>query len=162
MKRAAAIVLVLLLFLSVGACGERGVPAQNAPAPVGTPQSAATPAASPDETAQLVQTGPTAALTAFFEAFETGDYAAMKRYCTNDFVEDDFRSDGVYGMATAKLTQVGTEEFSHDQDDCDIQVTVALTPTTGSAFTGKTQATLFVELELEHGVWLIDGFDTEK
>lgn len=159
MKRAAAILLILVLCLSVAACGDRGVPAKNAPTPDSNAQGASTPVAA---STAPVQTGPTAVVTAFFEAFETGDYAAMKAYCTNDFVEDDFRTDGVYGMQTATLTSMGAEELSRDGDDCDIQVTVDLTPTANSRFAGQTQATFFIELELERGVWLIDDIDRTK
>lgn len=159
MKRAAAILLILVLCLSVAACGDRGVPAKNAPTPDSNAQSASTPVASPTAP---VQTGPTAVVTAFFEAFADADYETMKTYCTRDCVKDDFRADGVYGMQTAKLTSVGAEELSRDGDDCDIQVTVELTPTANSRFAGQTEATFFVELELEHGVWLIDDFDRTK
>lgn len=159
MKRIAAVVFVLVLCLSVAACGERGVPAQNAPVPDGAAQSASTPV---EMTAPPVQTGPTAAVTAFFEAFADADYETMKTYCTADCVRDDFRTDGVYGMERASATSIGTEKLSHDGDDCDIQVTVDLLPTANSRFAGQTQATFFVELELEHGVWLIDEFDRTK
>lgn len=159
MKRAAAFFLILMLCLSVAACGERGVPAQNAPTPDSTAKSASTPVAASEAPEQ---TNPTAVVTAFFEAFADADYETMRTYCTADCVQDDFRADGVYGMVSAKLTSVGAEELSRDGDDCDIQVTVDLTPTARSRFAGQTQATFVVELELERGVWLIDDFDRAK
>lgn len=159
MKRAAAILFILVLCLSVAACGERGVPAQNAPTPDSNSQSAATPIVTPSAAAQ---TGPTAVVTAFFEAFAEADYETMKTYCTDDCVRDEFRADGVYGMERASVVSIGAEELSRDKDDCDIQVTVDLTPSANSRFAGQTQATFFVELELERGVWLIDDFDRTK
>lgn len=159
MKRAAVILLILVLCLSVAACGDQGVPAKNAPKPDSSAQRASTPVSSP---AMPEQTAPSAAVTAFFEAFADADYETMKTYCTDDCVEDNFCADSVYGMQTAKLTSIGAEALSHDGDDCDIPVTVALTPTANSRFAGQTQATFFVELELEHGVWLIDEFDHAK
>lgn len=162
MKRVAAILLILVLCLSVAACGDRGVPAQNAPTPDSSARSASTPVAAPTAPTENTGTGPTAVVTAFFEAFADADYETMKTYCTADCVQDDFRSDGVYGMERASATSIGAEELSRDGDDCDIQVTVELTPTANSRFAGQTQATFFVELELEHGVWLIDDFDRTK
>ena len=159
MKRAAAILLILVLCLSVAACGERGVPAQNAPTPNSASQSATTPVTTPDT---AVQNSPTAVVTAFFEAFADADYETMKTYCTTDCVRDDFRTDGVYGMERASAVSIGAEELSRDQDDCDIQVTVELTPRANSRFAGQAQATFFVELELERGVWLIDDFDQNR
>lgn len=159
MKRAAALLLILMLCLSVAACSDRGVPAQNAPTPDSNAQSAMTPIASPDVTKQ---TGSTATVTAFFKAFADANYETMKNYCTADCVQDNFRADGVYGMERASVVSIGAEELSRDGDDCDIQVTVDLTPTANSRFAGQSQATFFVELELERGVWLIDDFDRTK
>ena len=109
MKRAAAILLILVLCLSVAACGERGVPAQNAPTPNSASQSATTPVTTPDT---AVQNSPTAVVTAFFEAFADADYETMKTYCTTDCVRDDFRTDGVYGMERASAVSIGAEELS--------------------------------------------------
>lgn len=159
MKRAAAIFLILVLCLSVAACGERGVPAQNAPTPNSASQSMTTPVTTPDASAQ---NSPTAVVTAFFEAFADADYETMKTYCTADCVRDEFGTDGVYGMERASAVSIGVEELSRDQDDCDIQVTVELTPSANSRFAGQTQVTFFVDLELERGVWRIDDFDRTR
>lgn len=155
MKRFAAILLALTLCLTAGACGKHGVPARNAPMSPQTYKQTATPAPS------AAAPGPTQVVRDFFTAFADADYEAMKAECTRACVADEFHVGDVYGMQRASAKNIGAEELSGDRDTCDIQVTVAMTPAAGSPFTG-TEATFFVELELENGAWRIEGFDTDR
>lgn len=105
-----------------------------------------------------------AVVTAFFKAFETGDYATMKNYCTNTLINNHFMENdygnvfNVFGMATAKLRSISKPDYLKGDFFIGYTVNVSCkTPESFSILKSKNTFRVFLE-KLEDGTYKIYEF----
>lgn len=107
---------------------------------------------------------PQALVSAFFKAFETGNFALMKNYCTQSCINDFFNGDNVFGMERASLTdmEVVPTKYEKSSNDFSVFVSVNMTPGKTSVFDpSSTQTSFYLILKrTENGRYLIDEFAT--
>ena len=102
-----------------------------------------------------------AVIKAWFAAFETGDYDGMRPYCTEAFQEQFFHEGDVFGYASAKLENIGTQT-TDTQNGSFLTYPVTFTaqqvedPDSGSENKATVSACLTCILEKQpDGKWLI-------
>ncbi|MEG2000594.1 MAG: hypothetical protein RR053_04275 [Evtepia sp.] len=127
-----SLVVAICMVFSLGACSDREKPS-------GTPS---------DVTER------------FFSAFESSDYATMKTYCTENYIEYYFHDGDVDGMIWAKLTEIGEAKIVDDHS-INLFVRVEMETAKTSALYPETETSLYVALiQNDNGSWLINGFPT--
>ena len=103
----------------------------------------------------------------FFYLFSNGDFGNMKRYCTQNCIDNFFRDNSVFGMKKATL-----QSISKDADDLRKRgffivgewaalVNVTMTPAENSVFDpNQTETSFYLILKQQNGRYLIDEFAT--
>ena len=102
--------------------------------------------------------------TNFFTNFESRDFEAMKRYCTDNCITAFFKEDAVFGMKKASLESLDINplEYAKSSNDFNILVNVGMEPAELSVFDPEqTQTSFYVCLVRQpDGRYLIDSFAT--
>lgn len=100
----------------------------------------------------------------FFQYFENGDLANMKRYCTESCISSFFGDGYCFGMTQAELTNMEIEpsEYAKSSNDFVMSVSVSMTPYERSVYReGQTETAFYLILQRQPGGgYLIDEFAT--
>lgn len=101
----------------------------------------------------------------FFEAFYQQDFEKMKRYCTQNCVDNFFGEDYVFGMKKATPLSIGTvdhlAEKGFTNGEWIAQPEVKLIPAENSVFDpNQTKTSFYMILKQQNGRYLIDEFAT--
>ena len=118
------------------------------------------------KTSQYNNTTPEYTVDQFFYLFSNGDFGNMKRYCTQNCIDNFFRDNSVFGMKKATL-----QNISKDSDDLRKRgfivgewaalVNVTMTPAENSVFDpNQTETSFYMILKQQNGRYLIDEFAT--
>lgn len=119
------------------------------------------------KTSQYDNTTPEYTVDQFFYLFSNGDFGNMKRYCTQNCIDNFFRDNSVFGMKKATL-----QSISKDADDLRKRgffivgewaalVNVTMTPAENSVFDpNQTETSFYLILKQQNGRYLIDEFAT--
>lgn len=119
------------------------------------------------KTSQYNNKTPEYTIDQFFYLFGDGDFGNMKRYCTQNCIDNFFRDNGVFGMKKATL-----QSISKDADDLRKRgffivgewaalVNVTMTPAENSVFDpNQTETSFYLILKQQNGRYLIDEFAT--
>ena len=119
------------------------------------------------KTSQYDNKTPEYTIDQFFYLFGDGDFGNMKRYCTQNCIDNFFRDNGVFGMKKATL-----QSISKDADDLRKRgffivgewaalVNVTMTPAENSVFDpNQTETSFYLILKQQNGRYLIDEFAT--
>ena len=119
------------------------------------------------KTSQYNNTTPEYTIDQFFYLFGDGDFGNMKRYCTQNCIDNFFRDNSVFGMKKATL-----QSISKDADDLRKRgffivgewaalVNVTMTPAENSVFDpNQTETSFYLILKQQNGRYLIDEFAT--
>ncbi len=119
------------------------------------------------KTSQYDNKTPEYTVDQFFYLFSNGDFGNMKRYCTQNCIDNFFRDNGVFGMKKATL-----QSISKDADDLRKRgffivgewaalVNVTMTPAENSVFDpNQTETSFYLILKQQNGRYLIDEFAT--
>ena len=119
------------------------------------------------KTSQYDNKTPEYTVDQFFYLFSNGDFVNMKRYCTQNCIDNFFRDNGVFGMKKATL-----QSISKDADDLRKRgffivgewaalVNVTMTPAENSVFDpNQTETSFYLILKQQNGRYLIDEFAT--
>ena len=101
----------------------------------------------------------------FFAAFYQQDFEKMKRYCTQNCVDNFFGDDYVFGMKKATPLSIGTvdhlAEKGFTNGEWIAQPEVKLIPAENSVFDpNQTKISFYMILKQQNGSYLIDEFAT--
>ena len=101
----------------------------------------------------------------FFAAFYQQDFEKMKRYCTQNCVDNFFGDDYVFGMKKATPLSIGTvdhlAEKGFTNGEWIAQPEVKLIPAENSVFDpNQTKISFYMILKQQNGRYLIDEFAT--
>lgn len=101
----------------------------------------------------------------FFKAFYNQDFEKMKRYCTQNCVDNFFGDDYVFGMKKAMPLSIATVDNLAEKGFTDgewvAQVNVKMTLDENSVFDpDKTETSFYLILKQQDGKYLIDEFAT--
>ena len=101
----------------------------------------------------------------FFAAFYQQDFEKMKRYCTQNCVDNFFGDDYVFGMKKATPLSIGTvdhlAEKGFTNGEWIAQPEVKLIPAENSVFDpNQTKTSFYMILKQQNGRYLIDEFAT--
>lgn len=101
----------------------------------------------------------------FFAAFYQQDFEKMKRYCTQNCVDNFFGDDYVFGMKKATPLSIGTvdhlAEKGFTNGEWVAQANVAMTPDENSVFDpNQTKTSFYMILKQQDGRYFIDEFAT--
>ncbi len=101
----------------------------------------------------------------FFKAFYNQDFENMKRYCTQNCVDNFFGDNYVFGMKKATPLSIGTvdnlAERGFTNGEWVAQVKVQMTPDENSVFdSSQTETSFYMILKQQDGRYLIDEFAT--
>ena len=119
------------------------------------------------KTSQYDNKTPEYTIDQFFYLFGDGDFGNMKRYCTQNCIDNFFRDNSVFGMKKATL-----QSISKDADDLRKRgffivgewaalVNVTMTPAENSVFDpNQTETSFYLILKQQNGRYLIDEFAT--
>lgn len=119
------------------------------------------------KTSQYDNKTPEYTVDQFFYLFSNGDFGNMKRYCTQNCIDNFFRDNSVFGMKKATL-----QSISKDADDLRKRgffivgewaalVNVTMTPAENSVFDpNQTETSFYLILKQQNGKYLIDEFAT--
>ena len=119
------------------------------------------------KTSQYDNKTPEYTIDQFFYLFGDGDFGNMKRYCTQNCIDNFFRDNSVFGMKKATL-----QSISKDADDLRKRgffivgewaalVNVIMTPAENSVFDpNQTETSFYLILKQQNGRYLIDEFAT--
>ena len=119
------------------------------------------------KTSQYDNTTPEYTVDQFFYLFSNGDFGNMKRYCTQNCIDNFFRDNSVFGMKKATL-----QSISKDADDLRKRgffivgewaalVNVTMTPAENSVFDpNQTETSFYLILKQQNGRYLIDELAT--
>ena len=119
------------------------------------------------KTSQYDNKTPEYTIDQFFYLFSNGDFENIKRYCTQNCIDNFFRDNGVFGMKKATL-----QSISKDADDLRKRgffivgewaalVNVTMTPAENSVFDpNQTETSFYLILKQQNGRYLIDEFAT--
>ena len=119
------------------------------------------------KTSQYDNKTPEYTVDQFFYLFSNGDFGNMKRYCTQNCIDNFFRDNSVFGMKKATL-----QSISKDADDLRKRgffivgewaalVNVTMTPAENSVFDpNQTETSFYMILKQQNGRYLIDEFAT--
>lgn len=115
-------------------------------------------------TSQYENTTPEYAIDRFFQFFQNGNFANMKRYCTESCVSSFFGDGYCFGMTQAKLEnmEIEPQEYAKSSNDFVVSVSVSMTPYEHSVYReGQTENAFCVILQRQpDGRYLIDEFAT--
>lgn len=102
--------------------------------------------------------------TAFFAAFETGDFAEMKPHCTDACVTKHFTPETAFGLARARLVAQGESTFTKENTVCSMAVTVETIDPKNKDETERTEPTttaMYLTMQKQtDGSWKIDALRT--
>ncbi|MBS6832830.1 MAG: hypothetical protein KH216_08440, partial [Clostridiales bacterium] len=117
------------------------------------------------KTSQYDNTTPEYTVDQFFYLFSNGDFGNMKRYCTQNCVDNFFGDDYVFGMKKATPLSIGTvdnlAERGFTNGEWVAQVNVQMTPDENSVFdSSQTETSFYMILKQQDGRYLIDEFAT--
>ena len=121
------------------------------------------------KTSQYDNKSPEYTIDQFFYLFERGDFGNMKRYCTQNCIDNFFGDNYVFGMKKASLQNIrisiSTIDDSTSKNFTDgmwaALVNVTMTPDENSVYDpNQTDATFYVILKQQDGRYLIDEFAT--
>ena len=121
------------------------------------------------KTSKYDNTTPEYTIDQFFYLFERGDLGNMKRYCTQNCIDNFFGDGYVFGMNKAALQNIrisiSTIDDSASKDFTDGKwaalVNVTMTPDENSVYDpDQNEATFYVILKQQDGIYLIDEFAT--
>ena len=115
---------------------------------------------------QYDNTTPEYTIDQFFYLFGDGDFDNMKKYCTQNCIDNFFRDNSVFGMKKATL-----QNISKDSNDLRKRgfivgewaalVNVTMTPAENSVFDpNQTETSFYLILKQQNGRYLIDEFAT--
>ena len=101
----------------------------------------------------------------FFAAFYQQNFEKMKRYCTQNCIDNFFGDDYVFGMKKATPLSIGTVDNLVEKGFTDgewaAQVKVQMTPDENSVFdSSQTETSFYMILKQQNGRYLIDEFAT--
>lgn len=101
----------------------------------------------------------------FFKSFYNQDFEKMKRYCTQNCIDNFFGNDYVFGMKKATLKSIGTvsnlEERGFTNGEWVVQPKVKMIPDENSVFEpNQTETSFYLILKQQNGRYLIDEFAT--
>ena len=103
----------------------------------------------------------------FFYLFGDGDFGNMKRYCTQNCIDNFFRDNSVFGMKKATLQSISKDADDLRKRDFFIVgewaalVNVTMTPAENSVFDpNQTETSFYLILKQQDGRYLIDEFAT--
>ena len=117
------------------------------------------------KTSQYDNTTPEYTIDQFFYLFGDGDFGNMKKYCTQNCIDNFFRDNSVFGMKKATL-----QSISKDADDLRKRgffivgewaalVNVTMTPAENSVFDpNQSETSFYLILKQQNGRYLIDEF----
>lgn len=102
----------------------------------------------------------------FFDYFGSGDFKNMKRYCTQNCIDDFYGDNYVFGMKKASLQNI--ENVPEDlaayyltEGKLPILVNVTMVPDENSVFEpNQTETSFYLILKQQNGGYLIDEFAT--
>ncbi len=138
MTRCLAFFSALCIFLSLTACGNKSKTVSKAA--IAEPRNV---------------------VEVFFDYFSKPNYETMKAYCTEECVDTYFHKGDVFGMITAKSTNIEEEPKSLSENECAVFVSVEMVTAKSSALYGETETCFFVLLnKTAENTWLINGFAT--
>ena len=114
---------------------------------------------------QYDNTTPEYTIDQFFYLFERGDFGNMKRYCTQNCIDNFFGDDYVFGMKKATPLSIGTvdhlAEKGFTNGEWIAQPEVKLIPAENSVFDpNQTKTSFYMILKQQNGRYLIDEFAT--
>ena len=117
------------------------------------------------KTSQYDNTTPEYTVDQFFYLFSNGDFGNMKRYCTQNCVDNFFGDDYVFGMKKATLQSIDTvdnlAERGFTNGEWAALVNVTMMPTENSVFDpNQTETSFYMILKQQDGRYLIDEFAT--
>lgn len=117
------------------------------------------------KTSQYNNTTPEYTVDQFFYLFGDGDFGNMKRYCTQNCIDNFFGDDYVFGMKKATPLSIGTvdnlAERGFTNGEWVAQVKVQMTPDENSVFdSSQTETSFYMILKQQDGIYLIDEFAT--
>lgn len=101
----------------------------------------------------------------FFKAFYHQDFEKMKRYCTQNCIDNFFGDDYVFGMKKATPLSIGTVEHLAERGFTNgewvAQPEVKMIPAENSVFDpNQTKTSFYMILKQQNGRYLIDEFAT--
>lgn len=107
---------------------------------------------------------PQSLIIAFFRAFENGNFALMRNYCTSNCVGTYFNGDNVFGIKKASLVEMrlAPSDDPETSDDIHARVTVKMIPSEKSVFDPKEpSASFYMVLKVQQdGKYLINSFES--
>lgn len=107
---------------------------------------------------------PQSLIIAFFRAFENGNFALMRNYCTSNCVGTYFNGDNVFGIKKASLVEMrlAPSDDPETSDDIHARVTVKMIPSEKSVFDPKEPSVSFyMVLKVQQdGKYLINSFES--
>ncbi len=118
------------------------------------------------KTSQYDNTTPEYTIDQFFYLFGDGDFGNMKRYCTQNCIDNFFRDNSVFGMKKATLQSISkdSEDFrkrGFKDGEWAALVNVTMTPDENSVFEpNQTETSFYLILKQHNGRYLIDEFAT--
>ncbi|MCM1115131.1 MAG: hypothetical protein NC397_06495 [Clostridium sp.] len=103
-------------------------------------------------------------LTEFFSYYEKGDYEGMKKYCSEEFIENYFHDDDVFGNTTAKLLKITNIIYDEETAQYLVSIEMEITPTINSAHYDIENpiAATFIDIIIteQNNNMIIDGLTT--
>lgn len=101
----------------------------------------------------------------FFKAFYQQDFEKIKRYCTQNCIDNFFGDDSVFGMKKATPFSIGTvdhlAERGFTNGEWIAQPKVKMIPAENSVFDpNQTETSFYMILKQQNGRYLIDEFAT--
>ncbi len=117
------------------------------------------------KTSQYDNKTPEYTVDQFFYLFSNGDFGNMKRYCTQNCIDNFFRENSVFGMKKATLQSIDTvdnlAERGFTNGEWAALVNVTMMPTENSVFDpNQTEISFYLILKQQNGRYLIDEFAT--
>ena len=119
------------------------------------------------KTSQYDNKTPEYTVDQFFYLFSNGDFGNMKRYCTQNCIDNFFRDNSVFGMKKATLQSISKDADDLRKRDFFIVgewaalVNVTMTPAENSVFDpNQTETSFYMILKQQNGRYLIDEFAT--
>ncbi len=117
------------------------------------------------KTSQYDNTTPEYTVDQFFYLFSNGDFGNMKRYCTQNCIDNFFRENSVFGMKKATLQSIDTvdnlAERGYTDGEWIAQPKVKMIPAENSVFDpNQTEISFYLILKQQDGRYLIDEFAT--
>lgn len=72
-------------------------------------------------------------ITSYFSYYKNGDFENMKQYCTEDFVQEYFHVNDVFGNACAELINIESIEYVQEKQQYKAITYVKCIPTSNSS-----------------------------